>query len=88
MIRRLHAELGIAAGVFTGGVQSRMIPAGYAAGMSPEQHANEVLEALARGETDIFAGVNSGAANERLCADPLEFERKNIDRCFGSQAAQ
>ena len=91
MIAAVRAELDrepvIAAGVFTGGVQSRMTPAGYTAGMSPEQHANEVLDALARGETDIFAGASSREANKRLCADPLGFERKNIDRWFGPQAA-
>ncbi len=86
MIAAVRAELDrdpvLVASVFTGGVQTRMTPAGYKAGMTPEQHANEVLDALARGETDIYVGAGAKAAQEALRTDPLGFERKNNDRWF------
>ena len=90
MIAAVRAELDhepiLAAGVFTGGVNTRLTPAGYTSGISPEQHANDVLDALARGETDIYAGAGSRAAYERLRADPQAFERININRWFGPKA--
>jgi NAD(P)-dependent dehydrogenase (short-subunit alcohol dehydrogenase family) len=79
----LHRDPVVAAGVFTGGVNTRMTQAGYTAGISPELHANQVLDALARGETDIFAGTGSREAYERLRADPEGFERRNVERWFG-----
>ncbi len=86
MIAAVRAELDrepiLAAGVFTGGVNTRLTPAGYTSGVSPEKHANEVLDALARGETDIFAGAGSRESYERLRSDPLAFERRNIERWF------
>jgi NAD(P)-dependent dehydrogenase (short-subunit alcohol dehydrogenase family) len=86
MIVAVRAELDrepiVAAGVFTGGVNTRLTPAGYTSGVSPEQHANEVLDALARGETDIYAGAGSRQAYEKLRADPQAFERMNVDRWF------
>lgn len=91
MIAAVRAELDhepvVAAGVFTGGVNTRMTQPGYTAGISPEMHANQVLDALARGETDIFAGAGSREADERLRADPQGFERRNIERWFGPKAA-
>jgi NAD(P)-dependent dehydrogenase (short-subunit alcohol dehydrogenase family) len=90
MIAAVRAELAhepiVAAGVFTGGVTTRMTPAGYSSGASPEQHANQVLDALARGETDIFAGTGSREAYAALVADPQAFERRNIERWFGDGA--
>lgn len=86
MIAAVRAELDrepiLAAGVFTGGVNTRLTPAGYTSGISPELHAQQVLDALARGETDIYAGAGSREAYERLRADPQGFERRNIDRWF------
>ncbi len=88
MIAAVRAELDrepiLAAGVFTGGVNTRLTPAGYTSGISPEQHATDVIDALARGETDIYAGAGSRQAYERLRADPQAFERTNIDRWFPS----
>ena len=86
MIAAVRAELDrepiLAAGVFTGGVNTRLTPAGYTSGISPELHAQQVLDALARGETDIYAGAGSREAYDRLRADPQGFERRNIDRWF------
>ena len=90
MIAAVRAELDrepiLAAGVFTGGVNTRLTPAGYTSGISPEQHANDVLDALARGESDIYAGAGSRQAYDRLRADPQAFERMNIDRWFPVKA--
>jgi NAD(P)-dependent dehydrogenase (short-subunit alcohol dehydrogenase family) len=83
----LHAEPILAAGVFTGGVITGMTPPGVTFGVSPEVHGNQVLDALARGETDIYAGQNSRESYEALRADPEAFERKNIERWFGPKAA-
>ena len=91
MIAAVRAELDskpiLAAGVFTGGVTTRMTPATYTGGISPELHANQVLDALARGETDIYAGAGSRESYEALRADPRAFERKNIDRWFGPKTS-
>jgi NAD(P)-dependent dehydrogenase (short-subunit alcohol dehydrogenase family) len=91
MIAAVRAELSrepiLAAGVFTGGVNTRMTQAGYTRGVSPEQHANQVLDALARGETDIFAGAGSRETYDALRTDPQAFERKNVDRWFGPKAS-
>lgn len=88
MITGVRAELDrypvLAAGVFTGGVKTAMTPAGYTRGISPVQHANEVLDALAEGETSIFAGTGAKEAYARVRNDPQNFERQNIDR-FNSQ---
>lgn len=88
MIAGVRAELDrhpvLTAGVFTGGVTTGMTQAGYTRGISPEQHANEVLDALAAGETDIFAGTGAKEAYQRVRSDPAGFERQNIDRFNGS----
>jgi NAD(P)-dependent dehydrogenase (short-subunit alcohol dehydrogenase family) len=88
MIAAVRADLDrepvLAAGVFTGGVNTRMTPASYTRGISPQQHANDVLDALARGETDVFAGAGAREAYERQRADPEAFERANIER-FNAQ---
>lgn len=87
MIAAVRAELDrepiLAAGVFTGGVTTKLSPPGYTRGITPEQHANDVLDALARGEADIYAGAGSRETFERMRADPQAFERANIDRWFG-----
>jgi short-subunit dehydrogenase len=91
MIAAVRAELDrepiLAAGVFTGGVTTRLSPPGYTRGISPEQHAIDVLDALARGESDIYAGTGSRETYERMRADPQAFERANIDRWFGPKPA-
>jgi NAD(P)-dependent dehydrogenase (short-subunit alcohol dehydrogenase family) len=91
MIAAVRAELDqepiVAAGVFTGGVNTRMTPANYSSGISPELHANQVLDALERGETDIYAGAGSRETEAALRNDPQAFERKNIDRWFGPKPA-
>jgi NAD(P)-dependent dehydrogenase (short-subunit alcohol dehydrogenase family) len=91
MIAAVRAELDrepiLAAGVFTGGVTTRMTPASYTRGISPQLHANLVLDALARGETDIYAGDGSREAYEALREDPKAFERRNIDRWYGPRTA-
>ncbi len=69
--------------VFTGGVDTRAAPAGSRSGggVSPEEHAHEVIDALARGETNIYAAGARGMRS-RIDADPVAFERSQIDRFY------
>lgn len=84
MTAGLRAELDreplLVSGVFTGGVKTRLSPAGYDPGVSPIDHANEVLAAAALGHTDIFAGAGSAAMKENILSDPAAFERTVIER--------
>ncbi|MCU0757816.1 MAG: SDR family NAD(P)-dependent oxidoreductase [Steroidobacteraceae bacterium] len=69
--------------VVTGSVLTRASPVGTRNGVTPVQHAEEVLDALAQGETEILAAGSRGFF-ERLRADPKAFERGVIDRFFSN----
>ncbi|MDX2223216.1 MAG: SDR family NAD(P)-dependent oxidoreductase [Rhodospirillaceae bacterium] len=83
MTAGLRAELDrdpvLVARVYTGGVQTRAAPVGYTGGVTPEQHAEEVFDALAKGEADVFPAGSRRMA-ERIRTDPAGFERGVIDR--------
>jgi NAD(P)-dependent dehydrogenase (short-subunit alcohol dehydrogenase family) len=85
MTQGLRAELDrdpiLVAGVYTGGVDT-MSAAPGGGSMSPVEHAHEVLDALARGETSISAGSGSAAIRRRVCEDPEGFERERIERFY------
>lgn len=87
MMGGVRAELDkdpvLVASIFTGGVATRASPAGTGGGVSPEAHAREVFDAMARGETDVFA-AGSRMARERIFADPAAFERDRINRFYES----
>ena len=68
------------AGVFTGGVRSRMSAKNPNTLVSPEEHAREVLDAFAAGERDIFAGARAGELRDAVRADPMAFEQSMIER--------
>ena len=74
----------LVSGVFTGGVATRMSPPGYDPGVSPVDHAHEVFDAVARGETTIYAGAGSRELLEKIQADPEAFERDAIKRFYES----
>jgi NAD(P)-dependent dehydrogenase (short-subunit alcohol dehydrogenase family) len=84
MTAGLRAELDrepvMVSGVFTGGVKTRMSPPGYKGGITPVAHAHEVLDAMARGDTDVFAGAGSAAMKANIIKDPQGFERGVIER--------
>ena len=85
----LRAELDrdpiLVASVFTGGVQTRAIPVGSKGAATPVEHGNQVLDALARGETTLFpASFGPQTMRDRVCADPAGFERATIDRFYNS----
>ncbi len=84
MTAGLRAELDrdpvMVSGVFTGGVQTRMSPPGYEGGITPVAHAHEVFDAMARGDTDVFAGAGSAAMKANIIKDPQGFERSVIER--------
>jgi NAD(P)-dependent dehydrogenase (short-subunit alcohol dehydrogenase family) len=65
--------------VVTGGVQTRASPVGSKGGVTPVQHANEVFDAMAAGETEIYAAGARGFV-DRLRSDPRAFERGVIER--------
>ncbi len=68
------------AGVFTGGVATRMSANNPNTLVSPEAHANEVLDAVAAGEVDIFAGARAGELRDAVRADPMAFEAQLTER--------
>ncbi len=84
----IRAELArsnvLVAGVFTGGVKTRMSARNSAGTVSPQAHAAEVLDALERGEEDIFAGANAAAMRDEIRADPKAFERKVVERFYNA----
>ena len=84
MTAGLRAELDrepvLVAGVFTGGVKTRLSAAGFEGGVTPEAHATEVLNKLTLGHTDVFAGAGSEAMRQNILADPQAFERGVIER--------
>jgi len=67
--------------VVTGGVQTRAMPVGAKGGATPVQHANEVFDAMAAGETEIYAAGARGFV-ERIRSDPQAFERTVIERFY------
>lgn len=75
----------LVSGVFTGGVDTRSAPTGYGTGggVSPEEHGHEVIGAVARGETDIYAAGARGMRS-RIDADPAAFERSQVDRFYNN----
>ncbi len=84
MTNGLRAELDrdpiLVASIFTGGVDTRASPASVeSGGVSPEEHARQVFDAMARGETDIFA-AGSKRMRDVIFSDPKAFERTRIDR--------
>lgn len=85
MTAGLRAELDrepvLVAGVFTGSVSTRM---SGERGMDPIDHAAEVFDALARGETDILAGAGSARLRDEVRADPKAVERDRTERFYAN----
>ena len=83
MTAGLRAELDrdpiLVSSIFTGGVQTRASPAGSSGGVTPEEHAREVIDKMARGDTDVFA-AGSERMRQRILDDPQAFERGVIER--------
>lgn len=80
----MRAELAgsgvLVSGVFTAGVKTRMTARGLDPATTPREHATQVLEALAAGKEDIFAGDGAEALREQLRDDPKAFEQRLIER--------
>jgi len=87
MTNGLRAELDrdpiLVASVFTGGVDTRASPAGTSGGISPNEHAHQVFDAMARGDTDVYAAGSKGM-RDMINADPEAFERGRIKRFYES----
>jgi NAD(P)-dependent dehydrogenase (short-subunit alcohol dehydrogenase family) len=72
----------LVAGVFTGGVKTRMSAKNLQVETTPLEHAQQVLAALEAGEEDIFAGDSASAIRDAIRADPKAFERQVIERFY------
>lgn len=84
MTQGVRAELSehriLVAGVYTGGVATRMSAKNHQEHMPPIDHANQVLDALEAGQEDIFAGARSDLIRDAVRSDPKAFERTHIER--------
>jgi len=67
-------------GVFTGAVESRMSAKGTHPKTSAPDHARFVLDAVERGEEDIYAGLGAKEMHEAIRKDPVAFQRDRINR--------
>jgi len=76
----LDREPVLVSGVFTAGVQTRMSAKNYEVRTTPLEHANQVLDAMAAGEEDIFAGQGATDIRDAIRADAKAFERQVVDR--------
>ncbi len=84
MTQGLRAELAhqniFVAGVYTAGVDTRMGAKNNEPKVSPVVHARQVLDSVAEGEEDIFAGVRADEIRDLIRADPKAFERLRTER--------
>lgn len=74
----------LVSGVYTAGVATRMSDG---RGMDPVEHANVVLDAAERGETDILAGTGVEKLRDAVRADPKAVERERIERMYAAAEA-
>ncbi|MDE0680729.1 MAG: SDR family NAD(P)-dependent oxidoreductase [Gammaproteobacteria bacterium] len=68
------------AGVYTGGVRTRMSARDIPTLLTPEEHARDVFDAFEAGERHIFAGLGAGEMRDTILADPGAFEQRQIER--------
>ena len=55
-------------------------------GMDPVAHGRQVLEAAARGDTDILSGAGVERLRDEVRADPKAVERARIERLHAAKA--
>jgi NAD(P)-dependent dehydrogenase (short-subunit alcohol dehydrogenase family) len=70
----------LVASVFTGSVKTRTTPIGSTTAFTPEEHAREVFDAIAAGQTHIYPATGPVKLHELVCKDPEGFERRTIER--------
>ena len=91
MTKGIRAELwgsGVfVAGVFTGGVDTRMSAKNPKSQMPPRDHARQVLDAVEGGVEDIFAGARADELRDAIFGDPKAFEHEHAERFQREQAA-
>ena len=75
------------AGVYTGGVRTRMSARDIPTLLTPEEHARDVFDAFEAGERHIFAGLGAGEMRDTILADPGAFEQKQIERFRNPETA-
>lgn len=67
-------------GVYTGSVDTRISARNAHAKTSPPDHAREVLDAVERGELDIYAGLGAREILAAVRSDPEKFQAERIRR--------
>jgi NAD(P)-dependent dehydrogenase (short-subunit alcohol dehydrogenase family) len=67
-------------GVYTGSVDTRISARNPHAKTSPVEHAHEVLDAVERGEDDIYPALGAKEILAAVRADPVGFQRERIRR--------
>ena len=75
------------AGVYTGGVRTRMSARDTPMLHTPEEHAREVFDAFEAGERHIFAGARAGQMRDAILSDPGGFEQMQIERFRNPESA-
>ena len=75
------------AGVYTGGVRTRMSARDTPMLHTPEEHAREVFDAFEAGERHIFAGARAPEMRDTILADPGAFEQMQIERFRSPESA-
>ena len=75
------------AGVYTGGVRTRMSARDTPMLHTPEEHARDVFDAFEAGERHIFAGARAGDMRDTILADPGAFEQMQIERFRNPESA-
>jgi short-subunit dehydrogenase len=92
MTKGVRAELwgtGVfVAGVYTGGVDTRMSAKNPQSQMSPPDHARQVLDAMEAGVEDIFAGARVEQLRDAIFGDAKAFEHQHAERFRREQAAK
>lgn len=83
----LHHDPVHVAGVFTGAVDTRSAGKGDYPKTSPIEHAEEVLDAVAAGQTSIFAAKMAAEIRDQIRADPEAHEAQVIDRFYTNPIA-
>ena len=73
----------LVSGVYPASVSTRM--SGFK-GMDPLVHGHQVLDAAARGETDILSGDGVEKLRDAVRADPKAVERARIEAMYAAQA--
>lgn len=83
----LHHDPVHVAGVFTGAVDTRSAGKGDYPKTSPIEHAQEVLDAVEAGQTNVFAAKMAAEIRDQIRSDPEAHEAQVIERFYTNPLA-